>query len=114
MSEKDIKIEFFILEDDPSFKMIRDKERILRIVGNGSHELKEWYYEMGSKGNLPDEYKKFKDEVAEWCQNRDWTSYNKYKDKLWSSYLRRLIEGKGETQMNVFLKRCKEKISREI
>ena len=115
MSIKDIKIEFFILEDNPNFQIMTDKEKMLRLMSEASTDLKQWYYERGIEDRLPSTWKDFKEEIIEWCQGNDWTSIRRYRDEQWSSYVRRLKEKIGDrNEENVYNKLEQEKIPRDI
>ena len=115
MNEKDLKIEFFILEDNPNFHELNEKEKMLKLISESSKDLKQWYYELGIEGKLPTRWKEFKDEVAAWCQGNDWTSIRKYQDEPWSSYIERLKDkiGAGDDK-KVFMKMEQEDLPRDI
>ena len=115
MQEKEIKIEFFILEDSPSFAALTDKEKMLGLLQESSQDLRHWYYELGIEGKLPTKWNDFKKEVLEWCLDNDWPSLRRYIDEPWSSYIRRLSEKIGDgDERKVYLKLESENLPKDI
>ncbi|KAM0679564.1 hypothetical protein GINT2_002193 [Glugoides intestinalis] len=43
MTEKEVKIELFMLEDDPTFMNMREKEKMQRLMSSASQDLKACY-----------------------------------------------------------------------
>jgi len=90
MDARELKVEIFILEDELGFKDLNGKEKITRILEKSDSELKLWYYELAIDGLIPSEWAEFKDLITSWCLEKDISCLKKYRDELWSSYIRRL------------------------
>ncbi|KAM0679483.1 hypothetical protein GINT2_002326 [Glugoides intestinalis] len=43
MTEKEVKIELFMLKDDPTFMNMREKEKMQRLMSSASQDLKACY-----------------------------------------------------------------------
>ncbi|EJW03229.1 hypothetical protein EDEG_02397 [Edhazardia aedis USNM 41457] len=81
MSEKNIKIVFFMLEGMVGFENRTTCGKMTEVAMRGSDKLKEWYYEAGASDELPETWSDFIQKVIEFCTERDISHLKKYHDE---------------------------------
>ena len=90
MTEKELGIRLFLLEEEPGFSTLSDREKFNIIARRSDHKIQEWYYELGTAGNLPENYETFKRLMINKCTEKGIMAIRKFKDEKWSSYIERL------------------------
>ncbi|EJW01991.1 hypothetical protein EDEG_03557 [Edhazardia aedis USNM 41457] len=90
MSEKNLKIEFFMLEGLDGFNGKDTRAKMTEVAIRGSENLKEWFYELGSDEKLPSDWVHFKKMVENFCLERDLSQIRKYREEGWIDYLIRI------------------------
>ena len=92
MSEKAVRIELFLIEEDEMFMSQSLRKRMSSIIQVCTDELKTLYYEKGINNELPKNWEQFKEMIIEFCIGETIENIRKYKDELWSEYIQRLKE----------------------
>jgi Reverse transcriptase (RNA-dependent DNA polymerase)/RNase H-like domain found in reverse transcriptase/Integrase core domain/Aspartyl protease len=90
MDEKEILRELFIMECESDFETQPLKSKMMKVIRVSVPELKDWFYEKGVEGKLPDEWEEFKIQIVNLCTEQALESLYRYKDEPWSAYISRL------------------------
>ncbi|KRH91801.1 hypothetical protein M153_24295000231, partial [Pseudoloma neurophilia] len=61
MKEEDVKKHLFMIEYTVGFDKMSIEEKMAIPVNRASDELLDWFYDVGSKGNLPGTWEEFKE-----------------------------------------------------
>ncbi|EJW03712.1 hypothetical protein EDEG_01992 [Edhazardia aedis USNM 41457] len=86
MTEKTLKIEFFMLEGLEGFENKTTRSKMTEVALRGSEGLKEWFYESGINRELPETWADFKKKVIDYCLERDITQIKKFNDETWENF----------------------------
>jgi hypothetical protein len=103
MEERETRRELFILEGDDGFENRSLRSKMTEVVKKGSVELKEWFYEKETSGDLPNTWEEFGDELVKFCSGRNIESMYRYQNESWSEYCIRSQEWSC-------LKNCREEV----
>ncbi|KAF9744815.1 hypothetical protein NGRA_3572, partial [Nosema granulosis] len=90
MTEKEVKRELFILECESEFDNIPHKTKMMMVIKKSDSKLKDWFYEKGTDGTLPDTWEDFKAQIVDLCMEQALESLQRYNNEPWSSYVSRL------------------------
>ncbi|KCZ74372.1 hypothetical protein H311_04663, partial [Anncaliia algerae PRA109] len=94
MSEKNVKVEIFMIECSDDFNEVSLKSKMLIIMKRSVVELREMFYDLGSRNRLPETWEAFKELIIEFCTEEGIDSIVKYREESWSRYLQRLNDWK--------------------
>ncbi|KAF9756177.1 hypothetical protein NGRA_3289 [Nosema granulosis] len=62
----------------------------MMVIKKGDSKLKDWFYEKGTDGTLPDTWEDFKAQIVDLCMEQALESSQRYNNEPWSSYISRL------------------------
>lgn len=100
MTETEVKRELFILEFTRGFDEMNIKNKMMLVMEKCQNELKDWFYEQGIGGNLPDTWEEFSNQIVDVCTEKALMQIQKYKDEPWSNYISRLRDKARTTNMH--------------
>lgn len=92
MSEHKVKVQLFMMEGEAGFEELTIRSKMTEVAARGDNNLREWFYEAGVSGELPETWEEFKTRLVEFCVGTGIDALRKYKDEKWSSYILRLKE----------------------
>ncbi|KRH92972.1 LTR retrotransposon, partial [Pseudoloma neurophilia] len=67
-------------------------EKMAIPVNRASDELLDWFYDVGSKGNLPGTWEEFKELFTQECVGTSFGTLKRFDDEKWTEYFRRVSE----------------------
>ncbi|EJW04122.1 hypothetical protein EDEG_01602 [Edhazardia aedis USNM 41457] len=79
-----------MLESTDGFENKSTCGKMTEVAIRGCSQVKEWFYESKSDGELPSEWSDFKTKVMDFCLGRDVKHLRKYYDESWEEFLIRI------------------------
>ncbi|KAG0437306.1 hypothetical protein DMUE_3767 [Dictyocoela muelleri] len=90
MDYNDAEIQLSMICRSKCFKELDLDGIILHIVERSDKNIQKWYFEKGSRNNLPDSLEKFIDELKSFIQERGIYQIKRYSEESWIDYLMRI------------------------
>ncbi|KAG0438459.1 hypothetical protein DMUE_3076 [Dictyocoela muelleri] len=90
MNRRDVDVKIFMLCESRGFEELSLKEKFMYIIEKSDDPIQRWYFEMGSKGNLPTSFDTFLDKLKEFIKGKSLYQIIKYGEESWSEYISRL------------------------
>ncbi|KAF9756175.1 hypothetical protein NGRA_3292, partial [Nosema granulosis] len=82
MTEKEVKKrELFMLECETDFEKLPLRTRMMMVIKKSVPKLKDWFYEKGTDGNLPDTWEDFKTQIVDLCTEQALESLQRYNNE---------------------------------
>ena len=80
----------FLLEGRSGFERLLLREKQTVLINESEWNIKEWYFELGSKDLLLRTYKEFRNLFIEYVSDQGIDNIKKYTEEKWSDYISRL------------------------
>lgn len=93
------------------------RERMSIVINKADDELLNWFYEKGSKEELPPTWEKFKEEFLFECTGKSFEQMKRYKEETLSDFiigLRKTAENRKIDNDTILKKLRKERIPKEL
>ncbi|KKO73556.1 hypothetical protein AAJ76_483000665, partial [Vairimorpha ceranae] len=90
LQEEEVKRELFIIECEDGFKPRSEKSKMISVIKKSSVDIKNWFYETGSRNSLPESWDEFKLRIIDLFIEQVLDSLYRYTNEPWSKYVERI------------------------